>query len=126
MKRNALALSAIVALAAAGLGSSLAAAGVEPSSKITIPGTVVSTQQDKLVIRTDDHGHHMTFDVTSATAMPDAIRKGVRVAVTYHPLGATGQAADDVRVVEQGVSVQSQAAFKVVQGRVEDIRVGAR
>jgi hypothetical protein len=126
MKRNALVLSAIVALAAAGFGSTLAAAAVETSSKITIPGTVVSSQQDKLVIRTDDHGHRMTFDVTSATTLPDGLRRGARVAVTYHAIGATGQAADEVRVVDRDASVQSQAAFKVVEGRVEDRRVGAR
>jgi len=125
MKAKALVSTAIAALALAGLASHGAAAA-DQSDKITIPGTVVSSQQDKLVIRTDDHGHRMTFDVGSGTSLPDGLRRGARVAVTYHPLGATGQAADEVRVVERGASVQSRSAFKVVSGRMDDTRVGAR
>ncbi|HSD29533.1 MAG TPA: hypothetical protein VLL75_19675 [Vicinamibacteria bacterium] len=125
MKANAL-LPAIAALALAGLAPNRTAAAVDPSNRITIPGTVVSSQQDKLIIRTDDHGHRMTFDVGSATALPDGLRRGAHVSVTYHPLGPTGQTADEVRVVERGAFVPSQAAFKVVTGSTDDTRVGAR
>jgi hypothetical protein len=123
MKANAL-RAAIAALALAGLASS--ATAVDQSDKITIPGSVVSSEQDKLIIRTDDHGHRMAFDLGPATALAEGLRKGAHVTVTYHPLGPTGQAADEVRVVERGAFVPSQAAFKVVTGRTDDTRVGAR
>jgi hypothetical protein len=126
MKTNALALPAIVALALVGPGSNPTAAAVDPAAKITIPGTVVSSDRDKLIVRTDDHGHRMPFDVGPATSLPDGLRKGAHVTVTYHPLGPTGQAADDVRIVERGASVRSQASFKVVTGPSDEIRVGAR
>jgi hypothetical protein len=126
MKRNALALPAIVALALAGLGPNPTAAAVDQTDKITIPGTVFSSERERLIIRTDDHGHRMSFDVGPATSLPDGLRKGAHVTVTYHPLGPTGQAADEVRVVERGAFVPSQAAFKVVTGSSGDIRVGAR
>jgi hypothetical protein len=126
MRTYTLALPAIVALALAGPGSKPATAAVDESSKITIPGTVVSSEGEKLVIRTDDHGHRMVFEVRSSTSLPDRLRKGAHVAVTYHPLGPTGQAADEVRVLERGASAAGQASFKVVTGPVEETRVGAR
>jgi len=126
MKANALALPAIAALALAGLASTGRAAAVNPSDEITIPGTVISSGHDKLVIRTDDHGHRMSFDVGTATSLPTGLRRGAHVSVTYHPEGPTGQAADEVQVVERGAFVRSQAAFKVVSGRSDEIRVGAR
>lgn len=126
MKRISLVWPAVAALAIAGLASTGRAAAVDPSDRITIPGTVVSSQPDKLILRTDDHGHRMLFDLGPATSLPGGLRKGAHVTVTYHPLGPTGQAADEVRLVEQGAFVPSQAAFKVVTGRTDDIRVGVR
>jgi len=126
MKANVLAVPALAALALAGLTSTGTAAAVEQSNEITIPGTVVSSARDKLVIRTDDHGHRMSFDVGSATSLPEGLRRGTHVAVTYHPEGPTGQAVDQVQVVDRTASVRSQAAFKVVTGRTDDVRVGAR
>lgn len=126
MKTHAFALPAIVALALAGLEPNQTAAAVDQASKITIPGTVVSSDRERLTIRTDDHGHRMSFDVGPATSLPDGLRRGAHVAVTYHPLGPTGQAADVVQVVERGAFVRSQASFKVVSGSSDDIRVGAR
>jgi hypothetical protein len=126
MKTNTLALPAIVALALAGPGSKQTSAAVDPASRITIPGTVVSSDREKLIIRTDDHGHRMPFDVGPAASLPDGLRKGAHVTVTYHPLGPTGQAADDVRMVERGASARSEASFKVVTGPSDEIRVGAR
>ncbi len=129
MKARALALPAIVALAIAGLASNGRAAADNrsnpPSREITIPGTVISSSHDKLIIRTDDHGHRMAFDVASASALPENLRRGAHVAVTYHPEGPTGQQADQVQVVDRSASVPSQAAFVVVTGP-EGVRVGAR
>ena len=123
---NTLALPAIVALALAGPGSKQTTAAVNEPGKITIPGTVVSSDREKLVIRTDDHGHRMVFEVGSPTSLPEGLRKGAHVAVTYHPLGPTGQAADEVRILERGASAPSQASFKVVTGPAGEIKVGAR
>jgi hypothetical protein len=130
MKAKALAMPAVVALALAGLASNGSAAADNvanrPSTEITIPGAVLSTSHDKLVIRTDDHGHRMSFDVASASTLPENLRKGTHVAVTYHPEGPTGQQVDQVQVVDRNASVPSQAAFVVVTGQTEGVRVGAR
>ena len=125
MKMHAFASAAIVALALAGAGSSPAGAAVDREHEIMIPGTVVSSDGGKLIIRTDDHGHRMPFDVGPATAVPDGLRKGAHVSVTYHPLGPTGQAADEVQVIERSAYARSQASFKVVTGP-GDTRVSAR
>ena len=77
------------------------------------------------MIRTDDHGHRMPFDVGPAVALPDGLRKGTRVSVTYHPLGPTGQAADEVLVIDRRADARSQASFQVVTGPA-DIQVSAR
>jgi hypothetical protein len=130
MKAKALALPAVVALALAGLASTGTAAANNasnrPSDEITIPGTVISAGHDKLVIRTDDHHHRMSFDVASASALPENLRRGTHVAVTYHPEGPTGQQADQVQVENRTAHVPSQAAFVVVTGSTEGVRVGAR
>ncbi len=125
MKMHALASAAIVALALAGPGSNQTAAAVDQSHQITIPGTVVSSDTGMLIIRTDDHGHRMPFEVGSASSLPDGLRKGAHVSVTYHPLGLTGQAADEVKVIDRNAYARSQAAFRVVSGP-GDTRVTTR
>ena len=67
----------------------------------------------------------MPFDVGPATSVPGTLRKGAHVSVTYHPLGPTGQAADEVQVIERAADARSQASFKVVTGP-GDTRVTAR
>jgi hypothetical protein len=113
--------AAIVALAVAGPTG----AAVDRKDMITIPGTLISSDGGKLIIRTDDHGHRMPFDVGTSTALPEGLRKGTHVSVTYHPLGPTGQAADEVQVIAPGAPARSQAAFRVVTGPA-DTRVTAR
>ena len=125
MKMHVLAVPAIVALALAGPLSNQAGAAGDREHAITIPGTVVSSDSGKLIIRTDDHGHRMAFDVGPASSMPDGLRKGAHVSVNYHPLGPTGQAADEVQVIARGADARSQASFQVVAGS-GDIRVSAR
>ena len=96
------------------------------STRIVIPGTVVSSDSGNLILRTDDHGHRMAFVVGPGDLRGRArLRKGAHVSVTYHPLGPTGQAADDVQVIERGADARSQASFKVVTGP-GDTRVTAR
>jgi hypothetical protein len=125
MKMRILASSAVVTLMFAGPGSNETGAAVEREHAITIPGTVVSSDDTKLIIRTDDHGHRMPFDIGPATSVPDRIPKGAHVSVTYHPLGPTGQAAAEVLVIERSAEARSQASFKVVTGPA-DTRVSAR
>ena len=125
MKLYAFASATIVAVGLAGPGSNLAAAAVDRDREITIPGTVVSSDSGNLIIRTDDHGHHMPFDVGSTTSAPDRLRKGAHVSVTYHALGPTGQAADEVLVIERNADARSQASFRIVTGPA-DTRVTAR
>ena len=68
----------------------------------------------------------MPFDVGSSGTLPENLRRGTHVAVTYHPEGPTGQQVDQVQVVDRSASVPSQAAFVVVTGQSEGVRVGAR
>ena len=125
MKMHVLAVPAIVALALAGPLSNQAGAAVDREHAIVIPGTVVSSDSGNLILRTDDHGHRMPFDVGPAVALPDGLRKGAHVSVTYHPLGPTGQAADEVLAIDRNADARSQASFKVVSGPA-DIQVSAR
>lgn len=125
MKTHAFALPVIAVLALAGPLSNQAGAAGDRQSQITIPGTVVSSDGGKLMIRTDDHGHRMPFDVGPAVALPDGLKKGTHVSVTYHPLGPTGQAADEVLVIDRSADARSQASFQVVTGPA-DIKVSAR
>jgi hypothetical protein len=64
----------------------------------TVTGTVVRDRNGQMVVRIDDHGHRIPFQVEPG-AGPD-VAAGSRVAVTYHPTGATGQAAERVQVLE--------------------------
>jgi hypothetical protein len=62
-------------------------------------GTVVKKTADKLVVRTHDHGHVITFDVGRDTQLPDALAVGKHVEVDYHANGSTGQTADKVELI---------------------------
>jgi hypothetical protein len=88
-----------VALCLAVLGFTAAPAPADPFALMAI-GTVVSRSQDKLVIRTDDHGHRISFDLATAAVVPEGVRAGSRVRVDYTATGSTGQRADKVTVVE--------------------------
>ena len=50
------------------------------------------------VIRTDDHGHKITFAIDRNTVLPGDITVGRHVRIVYHPMGATGQTADTVAI----------------------------
>lgn len=63
----------------------------------TVSGTVVSARADTLVVRIDDHGHHVPFSLGSGVSL-GKLKAGTHVLVRYHPAGATGQVADDVQV----------------------------
>ena len=63
----------------------------------TVSGTVVSARGSTLVVRIDDHGHHIPFSIGSGVSL-GKLKAGSHVVVSYHPAGATGQVADDVQV----------------------------
>ena len=86
----------LFAFAVALAGASLAQA---VTYEIRTTGTVVSKSADALVVRIDDHGHHIRFDVDRSTILPGDLASGRHVSVTYHPTGSFGQAADSVAVV---------------------------
>ena len=108
-----------------GLASGPSAASVDRAGETVIPGTVVSATHDEIVLKTDDHGHRMVFQVATGASVPDVLRRGAHVSVTYHPLGPTGQAIDEVQVIELGASARSQASFKVVWGPAGEPRLVA-
>lgn len=62
----------------------------------TVTGTVVSERAGNVVLRTDDHGHHITFERAQGA---ERLRAGSHVSVTYHPTGASGQLASQVEVL---------------------------
>ena len=61
-------------------------------------GKVVAKSTDRLVVRTDDHGHTIAFAVARNTVMPEDLAVGHHVRVVYHPTGSTGQTADKVQL----------------------------
>jgi hypothetical protein len=70
--------------------------------EIRTTGTVVSRSPDAIVVRIDDHGHPIRFDLGRSTVIPDDVVRGQHVSVIYHPTGTSGQAADRVAVVPRG------------------------
>lgn len=96
-----------------------------PQDRIVISGTVRSSGRDALVIRTDDHRHDMRFDVAPAD-VPQDLKRGQRVRVTYHPTGIIGQAADRVEPIDRAAEVQQQASLRMVQGSESDAQEAQR
>jgi hypothetical protein len=111
MKRN-----AILWLAAAGFGLAALSSAQTPANgpngpspntngtlfvadatqrTFTVTGTVVRLAKGQLILRIDDGRHQIPFDL--APGADRDVRAGSHVAVTYHPTGATGQMAEQVR-----------------------------
>jgi hypothetical protein len=83
------------------------AAGVQTSAEsiaLIATGTIVSKAADALVVRTDDHGHRITFGVDGKTVLPDGLAVGRHVRIVYHATGTTGQTADEVTLVGRAPS----------------------
>jgi hypothetical protein len=100
MRKHAAVLCGAVFGAALSYGTALLAADEIVNSGIPFvaDGRVVSKKADKLVVKTDDHGHTITFALDKSTVVPDQLKAGGHVHVVYHPQGATGQTADTVSV----------------------------
>jgi hypothetical protein len=99
MRKRAAVLSC-AAFAVLAYGAALTAADevVKSGVPFVADGKVVAKKDDKLVVRTDDHGHTITFALDRSTVLPDQLAPGKHVRVVYHPQGATGQTADTVSV----------------------------
>ena len=81
-------------------GHGLAVAGpgdvIDGGVDLVATGKVVKKSSDTLVVRTDDHGHKISFAVDGSTVLPDDLAVGRHVRVVYHATGSEGQAADEV------------------------------
>jgi hypothetical protein len=96
MRNRVAVLTVAFAVALAGLGAAAPSEVVNGGVPFVANGTVVAKTADSVVIRTDDHGHRVTFAVDRSTVLPGDITVGRHVRVVYHPLGATGQTAETV------------------------------
>jgi hypothetical protein len=102
MLRRVTALYGLVALTS--IGTALAQAPepvtdtitLQQTDRITVSGTLQSLGSDRMVVRIDQHGHSIPFQIASTSQVQSGLKPGSRVTVVYHPLGATGQMADTV------------------------------
>jgi hypothetical protein len=73
-------------------------------------GRVISVGNTSMAIQTQDHGHAISFIVSTTTVMPTLLAVGSRVRVAYHAVGTTGQVADKVTLLEAPPGATSAAA----------------
>ena len=93
MKRSVIALLGLVLLL------SIGALTAQTGSASYVSGTVVSSTDTTLVIRTDS-GEEMTFTVDSATMRPASMAAGARIDVKYHLLSGGANHAAEVRMTD--------------------------
>ena len=91
--------SAVIVLTT--LGFSAGVSGWAEQVKLVATGTVVEKKSDRLVIKTADHGHRITFEIDRTTSLPDGLGAGKQVQIDYRANGSTGQTAERVTVVER-------------------------
>jgi hypothetical protein len=99
MKNSVAALSSLLALTLVG---PVVAQGpqVVDGPDLVATGKVISVGNTSIAIQTDDHGHSISFLVTTTTVMPTLVAVGSRVRVAYHAIGPTGQMADKVTLLQ--------------------------
>jgi hypothetical protein len=101
-------IAAVAALLALGLAAP-AIAQTSSENPQTVTGSVVSSSDTTLVIRTDD-GTTRTYVVDSNSAMPStALSAGNRVTVLYRPLDATRFSVVSVAPIGSTTSPAGQA-----------------
>jgi hypothetical protein len=107
MKRQARHLIVVLAAGFAAFGAIAGAAAAAAAGEVIksgvgweAEGRVVARNADEIVLRTDDHGHRITFTVDGDTKLPDDLKVGSHVRIDYHPMGSTGQTADEVEMTE--------------------------
>jgi hypothetical protein len=103
MQIRAAALFALVALVSIG---SVLAQTTEP--KLSVSGTVVSTGNTSMVVKSDETGQPMSFLMSTTTLVPAGLSVGSRVTVAYHPVGAVGQMADTVMLLDTAPSQSTE------------------
>ena len=98
MLRRVAALYAVVVLTSIGaaVAQTTDTVTLQTTDRITVSGTLESIGSGSMVVRIDQHGHSIPFQIASASQLPSGVKPGSRVTVVYHPLGATGQMADTV------------------------------
>ena len=99
MRNRVAVLSLVVAvalLAGPGLATAAPSEVVKGGVELVATGKVVAKSADSLAVRTDDHGHRITFVVDRSTRLPDGLAVGSRVRVVYRADGATSQTAEQV------------------------------
>jgi len=98
MLRRVAALYALVVLSSIGaaVAQTTDTVTLQTTDRITVSGTLESIGSGSMVVRIDQHGHSIPFQIASASEVPSGLKPGSRVTVAYHPLGATGQMADTV------------------------------
>jgi len=88
----------IAALAGHGLAAAAPGEVIDGGVELVATGKVVAKGSDSLIVRTDDHGHKITFVVDRSTVLPEDLATGRHIRVVYHATGSTGQTADKVTV----------------------------
>ncbi len=88
----------IALLAGPGFAAGVPGEVIDGGIDLVATGKVVEKSSDKIVVRTDDHGHKITFVVDESTVLPDELAKGGHVRVVYHATGSRGQTADKVTI----------------------------
>ena len=110
MKNRVAAVSSLLALTL--VGSVVAQVPqVVDGPDLVATGTVLSVGNTSMAIRTQDHGHAISFVVSTTTVMPTSgVAVGSRVRVAYHAVGTTGQVADKVTLLEGPPAASSSAS----------------
>jgi len=114
MKRSMTALLGLVMLLS--IGTLMA------QSASYISGTVVSSTDTTLVIRTDS-GEEMTFNVDSATIRPTSMAVGSRIDVEYHAADGANHAAQ-VRLVGSATTTAANSNEKLPQTASPLVTIG--
>jgi len=92
-------LIAVALLAGPALTAASPGKVVKGGVDLVATGKVVAKTSDSLVVRTSDHGHKITFDIDSRTALPGGVAVGSQVRVQYRANGSTGQTAEQVSLL---------------------------
>ena len=116
------AIALIVALILAGLAATASAAEVVKSGvDFEAHGKVVAKSTDRLVVRTDDHGHRIAFAIDRNTVMPEDLAVGRHADVV-----GDGRGGDPGQVrfrLKSGASGGCAGGKEDRQGETEDKEV---
>lgn len=109
MKNRVAVLSSLVALSLVGpLGAQVPQ--VVDGPDLFAVGTVLSIGNTSMAIRTQDHGHAISFVISTTTVLPTNLAVGSQVRVDYHAVGATEQVADKVTLLTGPPPARSEFA----------------